>query len=343
MPTDSGVSVSDFRVSVITPVFNAEAYVRQAVESAAALPHVAEILLINDHGPDHSWDVCQLLAAECPKVRLLEHPDRKNHGAGASRNLGIRSATCPYVAFLDADDWYLPNRFDCDERLLQSDNSIDGVYNALGNFYESDDLRQQWLSQGRPEVLTLSGPVAPEDLPYVLLHGHHSIHGEFSTDTITLRRRVFDIVGYFHTELRLQQDTHMWKRLSVATRLAPGEIANPVAIRRVHPQNRMTRTADHELYMDLWYSSLWKELGRLRARRQVMNLLRLNWCQHEITKGRRLSAGIKLLFWVATNPRDVAIQYGPFDMAMRAIFGNSRLLTRLLSAKNRVARLLETP
>jgi glycosyltransferase involved in cell wall biosynthesis len=325
-----------FHVSVIIPIFNAEAYVRQAVESAAALAAVGEVLLINDFGPDCSWKVCRQLAGEFSKVRLLEHADGRNHGAGASRNLGIQNARCEYIAFLDADDWFLKHRFEVDQQVLTSDASIDGVYNALGNFYESPAMRELWISQGRPELLTLSAPVPPEELAQVLLHGHPTVTGEFSTDTITLRKRVFETTGYFHPELRLQQDTHMWKRLSVACRLAAGNLTTPVAIRRVHPQNRMTRVADHRLYMDIWYSSLWEEFLRLAARPDILNQLRLNWCHHQIRAGRKLSATSKLLRWLLCNPRKIAIPYGQFDFAFRALCENSRWGNRLLSAKNRL-------
>ncbi|GAF72464.1 unnamed protein product, partial [marine sediment metagenome] len=98
-------------VSVIIPVYNAERFVREAVESALAQEETAEIILVEDGSPDNCWDICQLLAVQHAKITAIRHADRKNHGAGASRNLGIRNSHCEYVAFLDADDLYLPNRF----------------------------------------------------------------------------------------------------------------------------------------------------------------------------------------------------------------------------------------
>lgn len=327
-----------FEVSVIIPVFNAAAYVRQAVESAVCLQQVAEVLLINDFGPDQSWSVCKTLAEEFHKVRLLEHPDRANHGAGASRNLGIQAASSEFVAFLDADDWYLANRFETDQRIFESDPSIDGVYNAVGNFYESDALRELWLSQGYPDILTLSGPVPPAELPLVLLHRHKSVHGDFQTNAITVRRRIFEKVGLFHTALRLRQDTHMWHRLSVAGRLASGNLEIPVAIHRVHPQNRMTKAEDHEAYLDTWFQSLWVELRRLNASGEVMNGLRLAWCLHDKHKGRTWSATGKFLRWTMNAPDEFLKAYGEFDWLFRRLLGSSQRVDRLLSVKNRLAR-----
>lgn len=329
-----------FQVSVVIPAYNAEKYVRKAVESCIALPQVAEIILINDFSPDGTWKVCCDVAREFKQVRLAEHKSRRNEGAGASRNLGISLAKCDFIAFLDADDWYLPNRFDTDEGILSSDAAVDGVYNALGNYYESEELRTLWLSQNRPEVLTLTDTVPPEKLSLVLLHAHHQVSGEFSTDTITVRKTLFERSGYFHTALRLQQDTHLWKRMSLAGRLAAGNIKTPVAIRRVHPENRMTRTADHQQYMDLWFQSLFGEFRRLKAGFAEMQALRYLYCQHLIQNSRTLPALASIARLCVNNPGLMTVEYGQFDLLLRSLFDSSTAVNRLLSAKNRLVRVL---
>ena len=99
------------KVSVIIPVFNAEKFIRKAVESVLDQSETGEILLIEDTSPDNSLKICQELEEKHDRVRLLRHDDLLNHGAGATRNLGIRNAKFDYVAFLDADDFYLKGRF----------------------------------------------------------------------------------------------------------------------------------------------------------------------------------------------------------------------------------------
>ena len=98
-------------ISVVIPVFNAEKYLRNAVNSALRQEEVSEVVLVEDCSPDNCLAICQELAETSPKVRLLQHPDRQNHGAAESRNLGIRSARGDFIAFLDADDYYLDDRF----------------------------------------------------------------------------------------------------------------------------------------------------------------------------------------------------------------------------------------
>ena len=329
-----------FRVSVITPVFNAERYIAESVRSASAIPEVEEILLVNDCGPDRSWEICQQLKKDFPKVRLLEHSDGRNHGAGASRNLGILNARCEYVSFLDADDWYLSTRFEADREILLRDPRVDGVYNALGNWYESESLRELWLAQGRPELMTLSAQVSPEELYLVLLHSHPLVKGEFSTDTITVRRSFFSRCGYFHTKLRLQQDTHLWKRMSVAGRLAGGNLLTPVAIRRVHPDNRMTRLADHAQYMEIWYVSLFEEFKKLGAEDDAVVALLRGFFDFQVSQRNHLRAFILFCRWYLRNPQSVMTSYGHFDQMLRQLFGSYGGTDRLLSFKNRLVRAL---
>lgn len=325
-----------FQVSVITPVYNAATRVRRAVESAVALPEVGEVILVEDASPDNALEVCQALEREHAKVRLFRHPDGGNHGAGASRNLGVARARFPFIAFLDADDWYLPHRFHEDARLLMAEPSLDGVYNALGNNYESEELRAQWLAQGRPEICTLSAPVPPEELIYVLLHSHRRVTGEFATDAITVRRALMDRIGGFHPDLRLQQDTHLWKRMAAGGRLAAGNLTTPVAIRGVHAHNRMTQVADHEQYRELWWSSLRRCFREMRVPPPVWQAYRRGYAGFRARRGPRGRALLALANWALRQPSEMGRAYGHFDFTLRRILGDRWTVRHALSFKNRV-------
>src|SRR5690554_4082261 len=103
--------MKDPQVSVIIPVYNAANFVTQAVESAVVLGEVGEVIVVEDGSPDNALDICRELADKYSKVKLFQHPNGENRGPGASRNLGIMNASFDFISFLDADDWYLPNRF----------------------------------------------------------------------------------------------------------------------------------------------------------------------------------------------------------------------------------------
>ena len=140
------------QISIIIPVFNAAAYVAQAVESALAQPETAEVILVEDNSIDRSLEVCQDLAARHENVHLLRHPGGINRGAGPSRNLGMKESRCPYIAFLDADDYYLPGRFSVPAQLFAEDSACDGVYEAVGIHFEDESARQRWQESNMAHV-----------------------------------------------------------------------------------------------------------------------------------------------------------------------------------------------
>jgi glycosyltransferase involved in cell wall biosynthesis len=242
-------------VSVIIPVYNAAPFVRKAVESAISLDEVSEVLLIEDNSPDDSLAVCQALAREYNKVKLLRHPDGGNHGAGASRNLGIRHARCDYIAFLDADDWYLPNRFKTSLPILESQPDVDGVFEAGGVEFISWDLREQWIKAAKPLINPELQDWTPRDLLVALWRGL-----SLQTNCFTLRRCIFQKTGPFDEQLLLSEDTAMWWKMALVGVVVPGSLARPVAVRLVHPCNRSTeknrdliKRAHKQLWEILWH------------------------------------------------------------------------------------------
>ena len=66
------------KISVITPVYNAENFIVQAVESALQFEEVWEIILVEDQSPDNALEVCRNLAEKHDRVKLIQHPDKKN-------------------------------------------------------------------------------------------------------------------------------------------------------------------------------------------------------------------------------------------------------------------------
>src|SRR5690606_10854235 len=114
-------------ISVIIPVYNAQKYIEKAVASVLQFQEVQEVLLIDDGSKDRSLKICTSLAQKHPKIKVLTHPDNQNRGVSASRNLGIDNATHDFITFLDADDYWLPNRFDAERKIFQ-DPKVDGVF-----------------------------------------------------------------------------------------------------------------------------------------------------------------------------------------------------------------------
>lgn len=100
-------------VSVVIPAYNTEKYIGKAIESVLQQtePNL-EIIVISDCSTDKTTDVVRGFADK--RIKLLVN--QQNYGASYSRNRGIRNANGRWIALLDSDDWYAPNRI---ERLLQ--------------------------------------------------------------------------------------------------------------------------------------------------------------------------------------------------------------------------------
>lgn len=94
------------KVSVIVPVYRAEGFLRRCVESVQAQSFPDwELLLIDDGSPDQSGALCDEFAAGDDRIRVFHKP---NGGVSSARNVGLEEARGQYLAFLDSDDWFLP-------------------------------------------------------------------------------------------------------------------------------------------------------------------------------------------------------------------------------------------
>lgn len=118
-------------ISVIMPVYNAEKKVRAAVESvlSQSYPNL-ELIIINDGSRDGSLAVCQALARQDSRIRLIDQP---NGGCAAARNRGLDEMQGEYLMFVDSDDRLAPNACrQLVDALGESDLVIAHYYFELG-------------------------------------------------------------------------------------------------------------------------------------------------------------------------------------------------------------------
>jgi glycosyltransferase involved in cell wall biosynthesis len=227
-------------ISVVIPVYNAEEFISKAVESALSQPQTAEVILVEDASSDNSYEICQSLTKEYDRVHLFTHKDHINKGAGASRNLGIKKTKFEYIAFLDADDFYLDNRFSETMNVLRAQPDADGVYEAIGVHFHSENEEERWNKRkGGKSLTTIEDNIKPDELFW-----HQTpigSKGYTSLDGLTVKKSVLEKVGLFNPDLRLHQDTDLFIRLAMACSLFPGNVKSPVAMRGIHENNRITR------------------------------------------------------------------------------------------------------
>jgi glycosyltransferase involved in cell wall biosynthesis len=125
-------------VSVVTIFLNAEQFLEEAIESAFAQTYDRwELLLVDDGSNDGSTAIARRYATRHPaQVSYLEHAGHANRGMSAARNLGVSRARGEYIAFLDADDVWLPHKLEEQVKILDSQPEAAMLY-GLSEFWYS--------------------------------------------------------------------------------------------------------------------------------------------------------------------------------------------------------------
>ena len=267
-------------ISVIIPVYNGEPFIEKAIRSALHQVEIAEVIVVNDGSTDGTHAILTLLQNENQKVKVFQHPNHENKGRSATRNLGLQNATGNYIAFLDADDYYLPNRFINDFKLFGSNNAIDGVYNAIGAYYYEN------VTINTDENLclsTVSEKISYKNLFNELLAGKK---GHFSIIGLTIKRTVFDKVGFFNEKLAVAEDTELIWKMALSSRLEAGIIDKAVAMRGIHNNNVFYRRDLYEqddlrLYESMYEWSTRNNINLSTTERFLERVWILKYRKHE--------------------------------------------------------------
>lgn len=183
-------------VSVVIPAYNAAWCVRKAIDSVLAQEfRDFEVLVVDDGSTD---DTAAILAPYGDALRVVR---QRNGGLSSARNAGIRESSAEFVAFLDADDWWLPGKLAKQVGLLRAEPTIGFVSTAARVEDPEGRLVNVW------SCTTCTGPFLPR-----LFGANGDVAG--SGSAVVVRRRLFDEVGGFDESLRSLEDVDMWMRLS---------------------------------------------------------------------------------------------------------------------------------
>ena len=191
-------------VDVVIPAYNAARYIEQTLSSAATQGDIlSKIIVINDGSTDRTQELVSQFAAKHPhlSIQIIE---QANAGLSAARNAGIQASTAPYIAFLDADDLWLPDKLSKQLTVFNKtkNDKLGLVYCAYGAISAA--------SARLPSVVVIS-PSLRGDASRKLLQGNF-ISG--SGSAVLIQRTVFDAVGLFDEKLRAGEDWDMWLRIS---------------------------------------------------------------------------------------------------------------------------------
>ncbi|MDJ0742725.1 MAG: glycosyltransferase [Xenococcaceae cyanobacterium MO_167.B27] len=207
------------KVSVIVPAYNISAYIADALESLERQSYKDfEVLIVDDGSTDNTAEIVKSFCERDSRFRLLQKP---NGGLASARNYGIRHAQGEYIALLDGDDIYQPDKLITHVIPLAHSTGIGVVYSA------SRAIRED----GKPTFMVLSGKPVKSDPLLALLCKNFIGHGS----NAVFRRCIFDEVGGFDETLRSCEDIDFWLRVAETRRWSFYRLPHILCCYRVCP------------------------------------------------------------------------------------------------------------
>lgn len=243
------------KVSVIIPSYNTAGTVSRALSSVleTQCPDL-EIIIVDDGSSDDSIKTIERYISDHPGARilLLTHPNHHNKGIAATRNLALKRVSGKYVAFLDADDVFLKNRFNECVAILDADESIDAVVEPFQFRYESGDRGK--VEEAAPKVVPSPGAGQPprscEQIFFEFLNGSNAAH----TSSITIRSEVFAATGGFPA-FKYCLEKPLWLKICARNRVVDGA-REPVAEYVLHENSTCAKEESTAEFLSEYSSAL---------------------------------------------------------------------------------------
>jgi len=287
------------QVSVIIPCFNREKYIQETVNSVLnqTYPNI-EIVCVDDGCTDGTREI---LDSYGEKIRVFEHPGRVNKGQSAAINLGIQKSESDYVAILDSDDLFAPEKIEKQVKYLEDHPVVGYMYtNGYAIDKNGDTLYKTftdgYIAPGDPETVLLECPLG-------------------TPSGYLVRRVVYERAGYFDESLRSSQDHDMAIRLAEIAEI--GYLDEALWYKREHSDSLSSLQSERRWRMG--FLILKKACERypysflIRRRRRAILHFRLAQCM--VKKGNYLAAGIHFSLAGLLDPkRSVRVLMGKEEL-----------------------------
>lgn len=233
------------KVSVVIPVYNVEKYIAQTIESVLAQTYQDfEIIIVDDGSVDQTLAICQQFNE--PRLQIIQ---QKNRGASSARNRGIRYSQGEYIALLDGDDKWLPEKLEHQVQHLETRPEL-GVSFCRAAFMDD---------QGKPLGIYQMPQLTGIDVPSLL-----KANAIGSGSTPVIRRAVFEAIQfqdhsqgeiqtcYFDESLQRSEDLECWIRILLQTDWKIEGISNPLVFYRINPNSLSSNVLkEHESWEEV--------------------------------------------------------------------------------------------
>jgi glycosyltransferase involved in cell wall biosynthesis len=240
-------------ISVILPIYNVENYIALTVKSVLDQTYTNwELLIIDDESPDRSVAICQQF--NDPRIKIIS---QKNRGLAGARNTGIRHAQGDYLAFLDGDDLWLPDKLARHVEHLETSPSV-GVSFSRSEFIDSEGkpfgvYQMPKLKEISPAHLLCRNPIGNGSAPV--------IRREVFAD-ICYRDNLYGSEEnfYFDDNFRQSEDIECWFRIAANTSWKIEGIPEALTLYRVNGEGL---SANILKQLDSWEQFISKHRNRL--------------------------------------------------------------------------------
>ena len=226
------------KVSVIIPVYGVEHYIAVTVQSVLEQTYRNfEILIINDGSPDKSIEVCQ--EYRDPRIKIIH---QENQGVSAARNTGIRHAQGDYLAFLDGDDIWLPEKLE--KHVMHLDTSLNvGVSFSYSAFIDEAGIPlgiyQTALTEKiTPAYISRRNPVGNGSTPVIRREVFEAIAYQDNNNGVVEK-------SYFDRQLHNMEDVECWLRIAIQTNWQIEGIPEVLTLYRVHSAGHSANVINH--------------------------------------------------------------------------------------------------
>jgi glycosyltransferase involved in cell wall biosynthesis len=226
------------RVSVIVPVYNGERFLAETIDSILAQTYPSCELIVVDDG---STDRTRAIASSYPSVQYIY---QANAGTAAARNRGIEVARGEFLAFLDADDLWMPDKLSVQMAAFEADPALEIVTGYVEQFVDPDidpSLAKKYY------------------VPEIALPGYLTI-------AILIKRSAFDAIGSFHEDF-MTAETISWFTEIIGEKYKLLLLPGVVARRRIHGKNAGIVNMDEKNHNMI--QALKRSIDRNRAKNQM--------------------------------------------------------------------------
>ena len=296
-------------ISVIVPAYNCAPYLHEALTSVLSQSRSGfdlEVLVVDDGSTDDTQSIVRSYG-DAVRYFIIPH----SGFPGRVRNYGIERSRGEYIAFLDADDYWLPRSLEVRERLLTSQSQLGFVY---GNFYTlaSDKKHPQFSDNCAP-----SGDI------FDALFRQSFIH----TSTVLVRRRLFGLCGGFAPNLHNAEDYWLW--LHLARQSSAGFVSQFVSVYRRREEGISQTPVACKLpdLIEVVTAAAAQLAVPPRLRCERVNPLRIWLAKEEFRAGHRAKAVRWLLPALLTEPRQIvrsALKCVRRGMSGQTVFGTDQ-------------------